>query len=221
MNARIRRSTIAAVAALALPLSVMACSSDSDSTDDSTAAAEESPGQDDSGDSDDSDAADDAETVAKPFGPGCEAVPESGDGSFDGMAKDPVATAAGNNPALSTLVKAVEAADLGDTLNSSKDITVFAPTNDAFDKIPKADLDALLKDEDALSKVLTYHVVDERLTPEDLEHDTYPTLAKEELTVSGSGEKYEVNDESKVVCGNVQTANATVYLVDTVLMPAK
>lgn len=218
MNARIRRNTIAAVAALALPFSVMACSSDND---DSTAAAEESPGQDSSADTDDADDADDADSAAKPFGPGCEAVPESGAGSFDGMAKDPVATAAGNNPALSTLVKAVEAADLGDTLNSAQDITVFAPTNDAFDKIPKADLDALLKDEDALSKVLTYHVVDERLTPEDLEDDTYPTLAKEELTVSGSDEKYEVNDESKVVCGNVQTSNATVYLVDTVVMPAK
>lgn len=216
MNARIRRSAIAAVAAIALPFSVMACSSDSDdSTDDSTAAAEESPGENDSDD------ADDAETAAKPFGPGCEAVPESGDGSFDGMAKDPVATAAGNNPALSTLVKAVGAADLGDTLNSSEDITVFAPTNDAFDKIPKADLDALLKDKDALSKVLTYHVVDERLAPEDLEDETYPTLAKEDLTVKGSDEKYEVNDESKVVCGNVQTSNATVYIVDTVLMPAK
>lgn len=220
MNARIRRSTIAAVAALVLPFSVMACGSDDSdsSSDDSTAAGEETPGQDDS---DKSEEGDEKETASEPFGPGCEAVPESGDGSFDGMAKDPVATAAGNNPALSTLVKAVGAADLGDTLNSAEDITVFAPTNDAFDKIPKADLDALLKDKDALSKVLTHHVVDERLAPKDLEDGEYATLAKEKLTVAGSGEKYEVNDDSKVVCGNVQTSNATVYIVDTVLMPAK
>ena len=85
----------------------------------------------------------------KPFGPACSAVPKDGAGSFDGMAKDPVATAASNNPALSTLVTAVKQAGLVDTLNNAKDITVFAPTNDAFAKIPKADLDKVLADKAA------------------------------------------------------------------------
>ena len=70
--------------------------------------------------------------MTEPFGAGCAAVPTTGKGSFDGMSQDPVATAASNNPALSTLVTAVKAAGLVDTLNTTKDITVFAPTNDAF-----------------------------------------------------------------------------------------
>ena len=73
----------------------------------------------------------------EPFGAACSAVPKTGSGSFDGMSQDPVATAASNNPLLSTLVTAVKKAGLVDTLNSAEDITVFAPTNDAFAKIDK------------------------------------------------------------------------------------
>ena len=109
----------------------------------------------------------------QPFGPGCSAVPKSGSGSFDGMAKDPVATAASNNPALSTLVTAVKKAGLVDTLNNAKDITVFAPTNDAFGKIPKTDLDKVLADKAMLTKVLTNHVVAEPITPKQLENGSY------------------------------------------------
>ncbi|GAB2936879.1 hypothetical protein GCM10027028_41640 [Streptomyces sundarbansensis] len=155
----------------------------------------------------------------EPFGPACSSVPKEGAGSFDGMAKDPVATAASNNEALSTLVAAVKQAGLVDTLNNAENITVFAPTNDAFAKIPKADLDALLADKAELTKVLTYHVVGEKLTPQQLEKGSFDTLEKSKLTTAGSGTEYTVNDSSKVVCGNVQTANATVYIVDTVLMP--
>ncbi|GHH48864.1 fasciclin domain-containing protein [Streptomyces candidus] len=160
-----------------------------------------------------------ADPMAAPFGPGCAGVPKEGAGSFDGMAKDPVATAASNNPALSTLVTAVKKAGLVDTLNNAQNITVFAPTNDAFAKLPKADLDAVLADKDKLTSILTYHVVGEKLTPKQLESGTYPTLQKSTLTTAGSGESYKVNDSSNVVCGNVPTANATVYIVDTVLMP--
>ncbi|MER5884103.1 fasciclin domain-containing protein [Streptomyces sp. NPDC001941] len=154
-----------------------------------------------------------------PFGPACASVPKDGAGSFDGMAKDPVATAASNNPALSTLVTAVKKAGLVDTLNNAKDITVFAPTNDAFAKIPKADLDKVLADKATLTKILTYHVVGQKLAPKQLESGTYPTLEKGTLTTAGSDESYKVNGASSVVCGNVPTANATVYIVDTVLMP--
>ncbi|WP_433250551.1 fasciclin domain-containing protein [Streptosporangium sp. CA-135522] len=157
-------------------------------------------------------------TAGGPFGAACSAVPASGEGSFTGMADDPVATAASNNPVLSTLVTAVKKAGLVDTLNSAKDITVFAPTNDAFAKIPKATLDKVLADKATLTKILTYHVVSGKKTPADLGGASLETLQGGRLTVKGTGEDYTVND-AKVVCGNVPTGNATVYIVDTVLMP--
>jgi uncharacterized surface protein with fasciclin (FAS1) repeats len=157
---------------------------------------------------------------ADTFGPGCSAIPTTGDGSFNGMATAPVATAASANPLLKTLVAAVTKAKLVDTLNSAEDITVFAPTDDAFAKIPKKTLNAVLKDKATLTKILTHHVVAGQLGPDDLagEHET---LAGDMLTVEGSGEDFTVaGDNAAVLCGNIPTANATVYVVDTVLMPA-
>ncbi len=214
MNAlHIRRAALAVSAAAVLPLALTACSSDSkDSASGSTASSAKASASASAGDS---------MNMDKPFGPGCASVPKSGSGSFDGMAKDPVATAASNNPALSTLVTAVKKAGLVDTLNNAQNITVFAPTNDAFAKIPKADLDKLLADKAELTKVLTYHVVGEKLTPKQLDKGSFETLEKGKLTTSGSNMEYTVNDSSKVVCGNVPTANATVYIVDSVLMPPK
>ncbi|MFF9391564.1 fasciclin domain-containing protein [Streptomyces griseoluteus] len=211
MNARIRRTTGLVSAAVMLPLALSACSgSDSDSAkSDSKASASASAPESSAGMS----------SMDQPFGPACSSVPKNGAGSFDGMAKDPVATAASNNPALSTLVTAVKKAGLVDTLNNAQDITVFAPTNDAFDKIPKATLDKVLADKAQLTKILTYHVVGQKLAPKDLENGSFDTLEKSKLATSGSGESYTVNDSSKVVCGNVKTANANVYIVDTVLMP--
>lgn len=154
-----------------------------------------------------------------PFGPACASVPADGAGSFAGMAMDPVATAASNNPALSTLVTAVGAAGLGDTLNSAEDITVFAPANGGFEAMDKATLDAALADPTGLlTTVLTYHVVPGRLTPEMLA-GTHTTLQGGTLEVAGSGEDFTVNGTAKVVCGNVQTSNATVYIIDGVLLP--
>jgi uncharacterized surface protein with fasciclin (FAS1) repeats len=217
---RVRRIALAVTAAVVLPLSVTACSSE-DGGDGAADSQSASPAESMPADGAQEESGNTAATdTSKPFGPGCQAVPEDGEGSFDGMADDPVATAASNNPALSTLVSAVQKAGLVDTLNSAENITVFAPTDDAFAKIPEKDLNAVLEDEKALTEILTYHVVGERLTPEDLENGPYPTLLdKKELTVSGSEGSYTVNDASKVVCGNVPTANATVYIVDTVLMP--
>ncbi|MER5967257.1 fasciclin domain-containing protein [Streptomyces sp. NPDC002057] len=154
-----------------------------------------------------------------PFGPACASVPKEGAGSLAGMADDPVATAASNNPALSTLVTAVQKAGLVDTLNNAKDITVFAPTNDAFAKIPKADLDKVLADKDMLTKILTYHVADEPVTKADLADGSFKTLEGGTLTTSGSGDTYKVNDSATIVCGDVKTSNATVHIIDTVLMP--
>ncbi|MEU5288317.1 fasciclin domain-containing protein [Streptomyces sp. NPDC020755] len=160
-----------------------------------------------------------AEAPAEPYGPACSSVPKEGAGSLAGMAKDPVATAASNNPELSTLVSAVKKAGLVDTLNNAKNITVFAPTNAAFEKIPQADLEALLNDKAELTKVLTYHVVGEKVTTQQMEDGAFKTLEGSDLMTKGSGTEFTVNDSSKIVCGNVPTANATVNLVDTVLMP--
>ncbi len=212
---RSTRLTVAALA-LALPLSIAACGSDSEMDAGSTdtmssssapapsASASESMGTDMAG---------------APFGPGCAAVPADGAGSFGGMAKDPVATAASNNPVLSTLVTAVTEAGLGDTLNTTPDITVFAPTNDAFAAMDKATLDKAMADpKGLLTTMLTNHVVADRLAPDQVagEHET---LAGTKITVEGSGEDFSVG-EAKVVCGDVQTANATVYIIDGVLLPA-
>jgi uncharacterized surface protein with fasciclin (FAS1) repeats len=146
--------------------------------------------------------------------------PRDGAGSFEGMATAPVATAASANPLLSTLVTAVTEAGLVDTLNSAKDITVFAPSNDAFAKVPAADLQALLADKEMLTQVLTYHVVGSPVSPTDLgTAGPFTSLQGAPVEVAGSGEDFTVNGASKVVCGGVQTANATVYIVDSVLMP--
>jgi uncharacterized surface protein with fasciclin (FAS1) repeats len=160
-----------------------------------------------------------AATAAKDFGPGCAAVPTSGAGSFTGMATAPVATAASANPALSTLVTAVKAAGLVDTLNSASNITVFAPDNAAFAKIPAATLKKLLANKAELTKILTYHVAPARYTPAQLSSGTaIKTLEGGMVTPAAMGSTYEVN-KANVVCGNVQTANATVYIIDTVLTP--
>ncbi|MFI6875631.1 fasciclin domain-containing protein [Streptomyces sp. NPDC050400] len=214
MQTRVRRVAVAVAAAAMLPLALTACS-DSDSKDKASDSA--STPADKS--SEMASPSDDMAQADAPFGPACSSVPKDGAGSFDGMAKDPVATAASNNPALSTLVSAVKKAGLVDTLNNAENITVFAPTNDAFAKIPKADLDKVLNDKAQLTKILTYHVVGQKLAPKDLENGSFETLEKSKLTTSGSGESYKVNGSANVVCGNVKTANANVYIIDTVLMP--
>ncbi len=152
------------------------------------------------------------------FGSACSAVPSSGAGSFGGMATAPVATAASHNPVLSTLVTAVTKAGLVDTLNNAKAITVFAPANSAFAKIPAATLNSVLANKSELTSLLEYHVLPGRLSPSQLA-GTHKTLEGSNLTVTGSGTSFTVNGASQVVCGNVQTANATVYIVSSVLMP--
>ena len=160
-----------------------------------------------------------ASTTSTDFGPGCASVPSSGAGSFGGMSAAPVATAASANPLLSTLVTAVKKANLVDTLNSAKGITVFAPDNSAFAKIPAATLSKVLADKTELTTVLTYHVTAGRITPAELASGKpIKTLEGGTITPSKMGSTYEINS-AHVVCGNVQTANATVYIIDSVLTP--
>jgi uncharacterized surface protein with fasciclin (FAS1) repeats len=160
-----------------------------------------------------------AATTTSDFGPACASVPKSGAGSFTGMSTAPVATAASANPVLSTLVAAVKAAGLVDTLNSASNITVFAPDNAAFAKIPAATLKSVLANKAELTKILTYHVAAGRYTPDQLASGkAIKTLEGGTVMPSKMGSTYEANN-AHVVCGNVQTANATVYIIDTVLMP--
>jgi uncharacterized surface protein with fasciclin (FAS1) repeats len=158
-------------------------------------------------------------------GSGCaayaEAVPD-GPGSVVGMSTDPVAVAASNNPLLTTLVAAVSGqlnpeVDLVDTLNGDE-FTVFAPVDDAFAKIDPATIEALKTDAATLSSILTYHVVPGQLSPDEVV-GTLTTVQGGTVEVTGSGDALMVNDAA-VICGGVHTANATVYLIDTVLLPA-
>jgi len=201
---------IAAVA-FAFPLSLAACSSGTDTTE-PAAAASKAPAT--------SSASPMANAGSEVFGAGCAAVPKDGKGSFNGMATDPVATAASNNPLLKTLVTAVGAAGLGDTLNTTPDITVFAPVDSAFAKLPPAALKGALADpKGLLTKILTNHVVKGKIAPDKLAGE-HKTLAGGTLKIAGSGEAFKVNGANNIICGNVPTANATVYIVDGVLLPS-
>jgi uncharacterized surface protein with fasciclin (FAS1) repeats len=212
----LRRNAGVAAAVLTLSVTLAACGDDSDG------------GNDSSGD----DMTTSAEgPEAQTFGDGCAEVPTDGAGSFDGMVKDPVATAASNNPLLSTLVAAVGAVDgLADTLNGAEALTVFAPFNGAFAEIDEADLNALLEggmkdgQDSTLYKVLAHHVVGENADADAVvgEHET---LAGDTLTIEGDAESgMTVTDgtvTANVICGNVPTANATVYVIDKVMTGVK
>ncbi|MFD5226609.1 fasciclin domain-containing protein [Microbacterium sp. NPDC058342] len=169
-------------------------------------------------------APDTMDPAANLVGPGCEAYAEQvpdGDGSIMGMSQDPVAVAASNNPLLTTLVSAVSGelnpdVNLVDTLNGDE-FTVFAPVDDAFGKIDPATIEGLKTDADTLSSILTYHVVPGQIEPADIA-GMHATVQGAEVEVTGSGDMLKVND-ANVICGGVQTANATVYLIDSVLMP--
>jgi uncharacterized surface protein with fasciclin (FAS1) repeats len=220
MSAFVRGAKLAtAVAVLALPLSLAACGGTS--TTSSPGASTSAPVSSAGASSSPMDSPSASTSMAsEPFGAACSAVPKNGKGSFDGMSKDPVATAASNNPVLSTLVTAVKKAGLVDTLNNAQDITVFAPTNDAFAKLPAKTLQAALGDpKGLLTDVLTTHVLAGKLSPDQLAGKHQSLNKKQMDTVTGSGQNFMVNGTAMVVCGNVQTANATVYIIDSVLLP--
>jgi uncharacterized surface protein with fasciclin (FAS1) repeats len=136
------------------------------------------------------------------------------------MAHENVTTAVENNPNLSMLADAIKKTDLTNTLNGLKGSTVFVPTNDAFNKLGATKRDALLNDSAQLKKVLTYHVVEnKKITKAQLPHGTFTTLEGSTLTTSGSGDSFKVNGSVPIACGNIPTKNATVYIIDGVLVP--
>ena len=170
-----------------------------------------------------------AEPATGLVGPGCAAYAAQnpvGPASVTGMAADPVAVAAANNPMLKTLTQALSGqlnphVNLVDTLNSAPALTVFAPTDEAFAKIDPATIERLKTDSALLTSILTYHVVEGQASPEQVV-GVHKTMQGAEVNVTvpnmAMPAELKVND-ANVVCGGVQTANATVYLIDTVLMP--
>jgi uncharacterized surface protein with fasciclin (FAS1) repeats len=213
------RILAASVAAAGLAVGAAACSSSSSTPAASTPSSSASAAASSPMPSSSASAAAAGASTTSDFGPGCASVPKSGAGSFTGMATAPVATAASANPVLSTLVTAVKQAGLVDTLNSAAGITVFAPDNSAFAAIPASTLKSVLANKAELTKILTYHVVAGRVTPAELASGkTLKTLEGSTVTPAMTGSSYTVNGAS-VVCGNVQTANATVYIIGSVLMP--
>ncbi len=157
-------------------------------------------------------------------GPGCAdyaAQNPTGPASVQGMSQVPVAVAASNNPMLKTLTSALSGqlnpqVNLVDTLNNGQ-YTVFAPTDAAFGKLPASTIDQLKTDSNLLTKILTYHVVQGQVSPAKI-LGSHKTLQGANVNVTGQGNNLNVNNAG-VVCGGVPTSNATVYLIDTVLMP--
>jgi uncharacterized surface protein with fasciclin (FAS1) repeats len=145
------------------------------------------------------------------------------EGTLAGMTDDPVATAASSNPVLTTLVTAVSEADLVDTLNSADAVTVFAPTDCAFAALDPTTLEMALADPTGvLSQVLGFHVVaGERLSAEDLASVTeLDTFSGAKLPVESNGGQITIGGgQATVVVPDIQTANATVHLIDRVMLP--
>ncbi len=229
MRSTRRSLRITAVAASAALLLAACGSDDADTTTtDTDPAATEELGDDEMGDDGLADEMA-ADLTATNLGDACAEIPGDGAGSAEGMAQDPVATAASNNPLLSTLVSLVDQAGLVDTLNGLDAATVFAPTNDAFDALQASDpelFDTVANDPDLLATVLTYHVVaGEELNAQDLlEAGSATTVAEQDVTVveggvAGIQVEAAGGNTADVICGNVETANATVHLVDAVLLP--
>ncbi|MGL4305182.1 MAG: fasciclin domain-containing protein [Mycobacteriaceae bacterium] len=218
-----RKAVVAASVAAVAALGLVACSDDSSTTSDragssmnmsssTSMAPSSSPAMADPG----------SDLVGAACADYAAQVP-SGPGSVAGMATSPVAVAASNNPLLTTLVAAVSGklnpnVNLVDTLNGGE-FTVFAPVDSAFAKIDPATIETLKTDTALLTKILTYHVVPGKIAPKDID-GTLTTVQGGTLAVTGTGNDIKVNGTTSVVCGGVKTANATVYLVDSVLLPA-
>jgi len=221
MNITARKSLAAVgIGAISL-LGVAACSDDSgtDTTDTTTMQTTQ-----ETMDETTTAATGTAAPAAGPVGPGCAdyvAANPSGPSSVEELANQPVAEAAGNVPILTTLTQAVSGqlnpdVNLVETLNGGE-FTVFAPVDDAFAALPPETVQTLQTDSALLTDILTYHVVPGELAPADVV-GTQTTVQGGTVEVSGEGDMLKVND-ANVICGGIETENATVYLIDGVLQP--
>ncbi|MGW5322255.1 fasciclin domain-containing protein [Rhodococcus pyridinivorans] len=221
MNITARKSlAVVGIGAMSL-LGVAACSDDSgtDTTDTTTMETTQETMQETT-----TAATGTATPAAGPVGPGCAdyvAANPTGPSSVEELANQPVAEAAGNVPILTTLTQSLSGqlnpdVNLVETLNDGE-FTVFAPVDDAFAALPPETVQTLQTDSALLTDILTYHVVPGELTPADIA-GTQTTVQGGTVEVAGEGEMWTVND-ANVICGGIETENATVYLIDGVLMP--
>ena len=212
------------IAALFFAGALIAGAACSDDDDEATAGTTEQPSDDSSDTTMAGDAAMPASSAEACDASQITAMVQSGaeQGTLEGMTDDPVGTAASNNPVLTTLTQAVTAANLVDTLNAAPALTVFAPTDCAFAAADPATIEAALADPTGLlTTVLGFHVVPgEELDAAALAGETsVTTLTGEELSISVSGDTVTVGDQAEVVVPDIQTANATVHLIDSVMVP--
>jgi len=199
---------------VAFAMTVAACSTATSSTTSAPSSSAAAPGA--------ASAASPSESMtetAATIGNDCGMIPATGMGSMHGMEMDPVVTAASHNPLITTLAAEITKAGLASTLDSASGITVFAPDNQAFKNLTAHDM-AMMAGQAELGRILKYHVVRGRITPEELASGmTLSTLEGSPLHTAKMGSTYEVNNAA-ITCGNLHTANATVYIINAVLMPA-
>lgn len=164
-----------------------------------------------------------AESAAVPgggtFGSDCPNFPESGEGSLEDLSRRGWILALAATPALSQWSVMTTVAGLQADFARLNEVTVFAPVDGAFQTLGVDRLRQLLRNPPEAADLLRYHVVTEQLSPAELAGSHPTLLAGQEIEVTGSGQDFTVNGEATVVCGNLQAANATIYLIDRVLVP--
>lgn len=222
---RTRTSRAALIATLsAVAIAVAACGDDNTSTSEESTTSGTTSMMTTTGQAATTTTGQGESMAGAPVGPGCAAYAEqvpSGPGSLEAMATQPLTAAAADSPVLNTLTSAVSGqlnpqVNLVGTLDGGE-FTVFAPVDEAFAALDPATVESLKTDSAALTTILTYHVVPGRIAPDDIA-GTFATVEGSDVTVNRDGDNITVGDAS-VICGGVQTANATVYLIDQVLMP--
>lgn len=152
----------------------------------------------------------------------CELPAEGEPGSLSAMTEQPAGTAASTNPCLTTLTAAVTEAGLVDTLNGEGPFTIFAPVDDAFEAVPEDTLQGLMADQEALTDVLTYHVVSgQALQASDLAGmESVETANGGTVTLAPADETVSLNgNQATVIMPDIQVGNGVVHLIDGVLMP--
>ena len=138
--------------------------------------------------------------------------------SSGAMAAGTIVDVAAGNGNFNTLVAAVKAAGLAETLSGKGPYTVFAPTDAAFAKLPPGTVDALLKDVPKLKAILTYHVVSGKVMAKDVKTGAVPTVNGQSINISAGAGGVTVND-AKVTATDVAASNGVIHVVDTVLLP--
>jgi len=159
-----------------------------------------------------------ASGTAARIGADCAMIPNAGQGSVSSMSTQRAITAASSNPQLSVFIAAVRSAGLDKTLNARHAYTLMIPANSAFASLSKTQI-IHLKNSGDLLNIVRYHALKARVSPQQFASGVRPaTLQGKPLTLSKSGSAYKVNGAT-VLCGNIKTANATVYIVNKVLLP--